>query len=91
MALAELTLSAGEAALLNAFPPTEAGDAARAQIAAEGLPNRRVESRGLSRRLACSFAGPSLDFTSDKRLQWRSPCQCPRTFLLLVVLDTIEK
>lgn len=44
MALAELTLSAGEAALLNAFPPTEAGDAARAQIAAEGLPNRRVEA-----------------------------------------------
>jgi len=44
MALAELTLSAGEAALLNAFPPTEAGEAARAQIAAEGLPNRRVEA-----------------------------------------------
>jgi Fe-S cluster assembly protein SufD len=44
MALAELTLSAGEAALLNAFPPTEAGDAARAQIAADGLPNRRVEA-----------------------------------------------
>ncbi|MFN9937196.1 MAG: Fe-S cluster assembly protein SufD [Hyphomonadaceae bacterium] len=44
MALAELTLSAGEAALLNAFPPTEAGDAARAHIAADGLPNRRVEA-----------------------------------------------
>ncbi|MCE2890151.1 MAG: Fe-S cluster assembly protein SufD [Aquidulcibacter sp.] len=44
MALAELTISAGEAALLNAFPPTEAGDAARAQIAADGLPNRRVEA-----------------------------------------------
>jgi Fe-S cluster assembly protein SufD len=44
MALAELTLSAGEAALLNAFPPTEAGDAARAQVTAVGLPNRRVEA-----------------------------------------------
>ncbi|MFN5551509.1 MAG: Fe-S cluster assembly protein SufD [Hyphomonadaceae bacterium] len=44
MALAELTISAGEAALLNAFPPTEAGDAARAQSAADGLPNRRVEA-----------------------------------------------
>lgn len=44
MALAELTLSAGEAALLGAFPPTEAGDAARAQITALGLPNRRVEA-----------------------------------------------
>ncbi|MFN9146801.1 MAG: Fe-S cluster assembly protein SufD [Hyphomonadaceae bacterium] len=39
-----MILSAGEAALLNAFPPTEAGDAARAQIAADGLPNRRVEA-----------------------------------------------
>lgn len=44
MALAELTLSAGEAALVNAFPPTEAGEAARARLAALGLPNRRVEA-----------------------------------------------
>lgn len=44
MALAELTLSAGEAALVNAFPPTEAGEAARARLAAVGLPNRRVEA-----------------------------------------------
>lgn len=44
MALAELTLSAGEAALVNAFPPTEAGEAARTRLAAVGLPNRRVEA-----------------------------------------------
>ena len=44
MALAELTLSAGEAALVNAFPPTEAGQSARARLAAVGLPNRRVEA-----------------------------------------------
>ncbi len=44
MSLAELTLSPGEAALLNVFPPTEAGDAARVHLRAAGLPNRRVEA-----------------------------------------------
>lgn len=44
MALAELKLSAGEAALRDAFPPTEAGEAARLQLADMGLPNRRVEA-----------------------------------------------
>jgi Fe-S cluster assembly protein SufD len=44
MALAEVRLLAGEEALLNALPHTEAGEAAKAHFAAAGLPNRRVEA-----------------------------------------------
>jgi Fe-S cluster assembly protein SufD len=44
MALAELRLLAGEEALLNALPHTEAGEAARAHFTAAGLPTRRVEA-----------------------------------------------
>ncbi len=44
MALADVRLLAGETALLGAFPPTEAGEAAKAHLAAAGLPNRRVEA-----------------------------------------------
>jgi len=44
MALAELRLLAGEEALLSALPLTEAGQAAKAHLAAAGLPNRRVEA-----------------------------------------------
>ncbi len=63
MALAELTISAGEAALLNAFPPTEAGDAARAQIAADGLPNRRPARPDGSARRPCRW---------NPRIRWVS-------------------
>lgn len=62
MALAELKLSSGETALLEAFPPTEAGQAARAQITELGLPNRRVEAfKWTDVRAALSEGKPQAD------------------------------
>jgi Fe-S cluster assembly protein SufD len=44
MDLMTRTKSAGEAALSDRFRPGAAGDAARAMLAGDGLPNRRVEA-----------------------------------------------